>query len=149
MSTLVDTSILTRAVYKADPQHQLAVDSVDSLRKQNEQLCVVPQNFYELWVVCTRPIAQNGLGMSPAQVEAEIVQLECLFITLDDIAAIFPEWRRIVNQYKVSGKNGHDARLVAAMRVHRIAQILTFNTQDFQRYQGITVLSPKQVGTSP
>ena len=81
--------------------------------KQNEQLCVVPQNFYELWVVCTRPVAQNGLGMTPAEVEAEVGQLERLFTVLDDTAAIFPEWRRIVNQYQVSGNSGHDARLVA------------------------------------
>jgi|GEM_PF-6827131 len=34
MSTLVDTSILTRGVYKADPQHQLAVDTQDFQRYQ-------------------------------------------------------------------------------------------------------------------
>ena len=47
------------------------------------------------------------------------------------------------------GKNGHDALLVAAMRVHAVDRILTLNTQDFLRYQGIVVLSPQQVVTGP
>jgi predicted nucleic acid-binding protein len=149
MSTLIDTTILTRSVYKADLLHQLAVDSVDALCQQGEQLCLVPQNLYEFWVVCTRPAAQNGLGMTPAQVDTEITRLEQLFTLLEDTPTLFREWRRIVMQYQVCGKNGHDARLVAAMHVHQVGRILTFNAQDFQRYQSIIVLSPQQVITSP
>ncbi len=69
MNTLLDTNILTRSLYKTDPLHQPAMEAVDNLRRQGDQLCLVPQNFYEFWVVCTRPIAQNGLGMTPAEVE--------------------------------------------------------------------------------
>ena len=43
-------------------------------------------------------------------------------------------------EYRVSGKNAHDARLVAAMVVHEIESILTFNTGDFLRYEEIRVL---------
>ena len=149
MSTLVDTSILARSVYKPDPLHQVAVDAVDALRQQGEQLCLVPQNFYELWVVGTRPTAQNGLGMTPVEVDSEIARLGQLFAVLQETPAVFPEWRRIVMQYQVCGKNGHDARLVAAMAVHGVGRILTFNTQDFQRYQGIVVVSPQQVVGTP
>src|ERR1700736_6387720 len=120
MSTLVDTSILIRTIFKPDRNHQLAVDAVDRLRQQNDLLLLLPQIFYELWVVCTRPAAQNGLGMTPAQVEAEITRLEQLFTILDDSPDIFREWRRVVTQYQVCGKNGHDARLVAAMHVHHL-----------------------------
>ncbi len=49
----------------------------------------------------------------------------------------------------VRREDAHDARLVAAMLVHKISQILTFNTQDFQRYPGIVVLSPQQVVGTP
>jgi hypothetical protein len=47
MSTLLDTSILTRGVYKSDPLHQIAIDAVDKLGRQGETLVLVPQNFYE------------------------------------------------------------------------------------------------------
>jgi predicted nucleic acid-binding protein len=39
----------------------------------------------------------------------------------------------------------HDTRLVAAMNVHGVERILTFNTDDFTRY-GIGVLHPSSVG---
>ena len=87
--------------------------------------------------------------MLPTEIEAEITRLEQLFTVLEDIPDIFREWRRVVTQHQVCGKNAHDARLVAAMHVYQVGRILTFNTQDFQRYQGITVLSPQQVVTTP
>jgi predicted nucleic acid-binding protein len=53
------------------------------------------------------------------------------------------EWRRIVVAYQVSGKSSHDARLVAAMNVHGITQVLTFNVKDFARYPGIQAIHPR------
>jgi predicted nucleic acid-binding protein len=52
------------------------------------------------------------------------------------------EWRRLVGAYAVSGKNAHDARLVAAMKVHGITHILSFNSGDFARYPEVTVIEP-------
>jgi predicted nucleic acid-binding protein len=48
----------------------------------------------------------------------------------------------MVVAYGVSGVQVHDARLAAAMRVHGMTHILTFNPADFQRYPGITVVHP-------
>ena len=149
MSSLVDTNILTRSIHKTDPLHQVALDAVASLRRQNEELCLVPQNLYEFWVVCTRPIAQNGLGMSVGEMLTEINSLKQLFTLHQDTPALLPQWERLVIQYQVVGKNAHDARLVAAMNVHGISGLLTFNTQDFQRYQGIVLLSPQQIVSTP
>jgi predicted nucleic acid-binding protein len=36
-------------------------------------------------------------------------------------------------------------RMVASMRVHGIANLLTLNAKDFRRFSGITVLSPDEV----
>ncbi len=36
-------------------------------------------------------------------------------------------------RHQVSGTKVHDAKLVAAMHVHGIGKILTFNTADFAR----------------
>ncbi len=55
------------------------------------------------------------------------------------------EWRKIVVAAGVSGIQVHDARMVAAMRVHGIANLLTLNAKDFRRFSGITVLSPDEV----
>jgi predicted nucleic acid-binding protein len=42
------------------------------------------------------------------------------------------------------GNADHDARLFAAMNVHGVGRILTFNTDDFTRF-GIEVLHPSSV----
>jgi predicted nucleic acid-binding protein len=44
--------------------------------------------------------------------------------------------------YRVSGVQVHDARLVAAMRVHGVRRILTFNTKDFARFDDIEAVHP-------
>jgi predicted nucleic acid-binding protein len=45
---------------------------------------------------------------------------------------------------RVIGSRVYDARLVAAMRVHGVGRILTFDAADFARY-GIDVLHPSAV----
>lgn len=44
--------------------------------------------------------------------------------------------------YRVSGVQVHDARLVAAMHVHNVNRILTFNTKDFARFTDIEAIDP-------
>ena len=53
---------------------------------------------------------------------------------LPDSPAIHAEWKRLVVQHCVLGSKVHDAKLVATMNVHGIRGILTFNTEDFARY---------------
>ena len=149
MNTLLDTNILARAAQTGHSMQRLALDAMAELRRQGETLCLVPQTIYEFWVVCTRPTAQNGLGLSPTETQAELSRLKTLFTILDDTPAIFPQWEQLVMQHQVRGKSAHDARLVAAMMVYGLNRILTFNVSDFQRYQTLTVLEPQQVVAGP
>jgi hypothetical protein len=47
-------------------------------------------------------------------------------------------------RHGVIGAKVHDARLGAAMTVHGVRRLLTFNTGDFARY-GIEVVQPSAV----
>jgi predicted nucleic acid-binding protein len=58
---------------------------------------------------------------------------------------IFPTWRKLVLAYGVSGIQVHDARIVAAMSVHRVNKILSFDLDDFKRYTSVTVVHPAEV----
>jgi len=103
----------------------------------------VPQNIIEFWAVATRPAISNGLGLTIAETKIEIAKFKRLFTFYDDETGIFTEWENLVTNYPTSGKNVHDARLVAAMITHKITHLLTFNTKDFKRYSGITVVDPQ------
>jgi predicted nucleic acid-binding protein len=145
MNVLVDTNVLGRMVQVGHPQHRPALDATSVLSRRGDTPVIVPQVLYEFWVVATRPATVNGLGLTAAQAAAELARLKTLFPLLADTPAIYPEWERLVTLHRVSGKGAHDARLVAAMAVHGITQVLTFNTADFATFPGITALDPVTV----
>ena len=58
--------------------------------------------------------------------------------------ALYDAWERLVDQYQVIRLGVFDARIVAAMQIHRLDRILTFSITDFARY-GVSVLDPKAV----
>lgn len=145
MNVLTDANILLRSAEPGHPQYPPARAATALLRAQGYTLCVVPQNFYEVWVVGTRPVTANGLGWTAAEATTELASIRSGFTLLDDTPAVLPEWERLVAAYGVLGKKAHDARLVAAMHVHAVTRLLTFNDQDFRRYRGITVWTPADV----
>ena len=70
---LVDTNLLLRLIQVGHAHCQAAWDAINLLTaRDNESFVIVPQNLYELYVVCTRPIDLNGLGMTRDQARAEI-----------------------------------------------------------------------------
>jgi len=139
---LVDSNLLLRLADQASPHRPVARQAILQLNRQNERLAVVPQNLYEFWVVATRPAGKpNGLGMSPERVNLWLDYIQRRFLLLADAHAILPAWRELISTYKVTGYRAHDARFVAAMKVHHITRLLTFNAQDFQQYP-ITIIDP-------
>jgi predicted nucleic acid-binding protein len=145
MSYLADSNILSRLAQPQNPHHAIARRAVISLRRQDTEICLVPQNLIEFWAVATRPITSNGLGLTIDETEYEVRKFKRLFTVYDDIPNIFAEWQNLVLKHNVSGKNVHDMRLVAAMLTHNITHLLTFNTKDFKRFTEITVIDPQNV----
>lgn len=149
MNILVDTNIIARSLQPAHPQQKPAEDAMAALRRHGDSLCVVPQVLYELWVVCTRPATMNGLGKTAAQAAADLATVKATMPLLADTPAILPQWEALVTTHAVLGRNGHDARLVAAMLVHGVTHLLTFNDQDLRRFTAVTVLTPAAVLAPP
>ncbi len=145
MSYLVDTNVLLRYAQKSHMMRPDARRALVTLRKQAEELCIIPQNIIEFWAVATRPLANNGLGLIVDEAARETKKLKRIFKLLPDAPAIFAEWEQLVIRHQVTGKPTHDARLVAAMMAHQITHILTFNTDDFKRFSGITAVNPTSV----
>src|ERR1039458_708473 len=76
------------------------------------------------------------------------MRLKRMFPLLPDTPAIFSVWESLVIQYRVSGKPAHDARLVAAIQVHGLTAILTFDRTGFSRYAGIEGVHPADADAS-
>ena len=89
------------------------------------------------------------MGLTPAYAERVLARIERSVVRLQDSDSTYPQWRRLVAQFGVSGKTTHDARLVAAMNIHSVKRILTFNIEDFARYTEIQALRPADVLAAP
>jgi predicted nucleic acid-binding protein len=142
MRILVDTNIILRLAQRDSAQRPETVSAIANLSSAKYDICVVPHVMFEYWVVATRPIENNGLGMIVPDVQASIALLLRDFVLLPDATDLFDIWLSVVSSHNVKGRTAHDARLVAAMHGHAIETILTFNTSDFARYSAIKAVSP-------
>jgi predicted nucleic acid-binding protein len=142
---LLDTNVLLRLYQPNSPEFSSIRRAVSSLNRANAALYYLSQNLIEFWNVSTRPVAQNGYGLSPVETDEVARQIEKAFILLPDIEAIHYEWRRLVLTYGVSGTKVHDARIVAAMIVHGVRHILILDGSDFERYTEIVIVPPQNI----
>jgi predicted nucleic acid-binding protein len=88
-----------------------------------------------------RQAVQNGLGFAVAEMLREVEKIETLLAILPETAAIYGNWKSLVVKHNVLSSMVHDTKLVAAMTVHGIGEILTFNSGDFARY-GLEAIRP-------
>ncbi len=145
MPVSVDTNVLLRIARRSDPNHPAVDNALAKLAIRGTILYYTHQNIAELWNTMTRPPARNGFGLSIQDADREVALLESGMELLEDSAAVYREWRRIVVQYNVSGVQVHDARLAAAMYTHGISHILTLNQSDFNRFGGLIPVHPAAV----
>jgi hypothetical protein len=85
---LIDTSTLLRTLQVRHPQYEAVARALETLPARGRSLHIVPQNLFELWVVATRPAAQNGLGFSIPEAISELMRLKSMFPLLPDTPAI-------------------------------------------------------------
>lgn len=145
MKALVDTNVIARMVQTKHPAHQAAITGIQRLHDMKCKLYLATQSLFELYVVATRPQANNGLGIAPATALLEIQRLESLFSVIPETSQTYPQWFNLMSRYNVVGKAAHDGRLVATMISNEIRLMITFNTSDFLRYTEITVHTPEDI----
>jgi predicted nucleic acid-binding protein len=149
MAFLVDTNILVRLANAADAQHAVVSQAIVKLHRRGEVLYITPQVLIEFRSTVSRPKAQNGLGLSAVDANAQASGFEAAFPMLVDTPDIYPAWKALVCGLGVIGKQVHDARIVAVCHVNAVTHLLTLNMSDFARMAqfgpGIVVVDPASV----
>ncbi len=142
MIFLVDTNILVRLSDSGSPDHAICISAMRQLLRRGDEARGCAQVAIEYWSVATRPIGANGLGLDPHAASLALQDSGRWLAWLPEPSDILPRWRTLVARHDIRGRQAHDTRLVALMEAHGIDHLLTFNTGDFSRYGGITVLHP-------
>ena len=145
MDYLADSNILLHGLKQSDPMCRAIRAAIRTLQNDGHRLCIFPQNLIEFWSVSTRPPERNGLGITLQLTNRYITEAESLFELLPEPPAIYREWRRLVVENSVAGLQVFDTRLVAAMTLYGITNVLTLNVKHFKRYGGITPIHPDDV----
>jgi len=145
MTVLLDANTIVRLADPSDPLHPVALAAVGILLTRGDMLNIVPQTLFEFWVVATRPRNRNGLGMTVQETRSEVKEIKASYPVLLDLPGIYDEWEALAVRHACHGKVAHDARYVAAINLHGVTHLLTFNTGDFARFPGITCLDPATV----
>ena len=139
---LIDSNVLIRWVRPEASEFRFVVRAVHRLEKMDDTPCYTSQNLGEFWNVLTRPANPNRYGLTPSEADIRASEVEAKFLLLHDSLAVHLKWRKLIIAHNVSGVQVHDARLVAAMLVHGVQRILTFNTKDFARFDKIEAVDP-------
>jgi len=142
---LVDSNVLLRWVKPDHSDYPAIISAMDAILQREGVLCYTSQNVAEFWSACTRPVDRNGYGLSPQDTDRRARFFGERLRLLPDSPAVHQEWRKLLVTHSVSGVQVHDARLVAAMKVHGVQRILTFNDKDFARYTEIEAVHPRGV----
>jgi predicted nucleic acid-binding protein len=146
MRLIVDTNILIRLQIVGDPRHAEVNSAVRLLQAAGHDLVMTAQGAAEFWNTCARPVAaRGGYGLSIAEADRHLADLESTFGMGFDSSASYAHWRHLVVAHAVHGVQVHDARIAALMLANGITHILTYNGRDFTRFPGISALSPADV----
>ena len=90
MAHLADTNILLRLLQPNDPDYSAVRTALETLWSRGEQLCYTAQNPVEFWNVCTRPVANNGFGLTVSETDRRARLIEDSFQFLPDNNRVLP-----------------------------------------------------------
>jgi predicted nucleic acid-binding protein len=142
---LLDSNILLRWVKPDHNDYPLVVSAIEGILRRDGELCYTSQNVAEFWKRVPAPSTVTATLFPPQETDRRTKFFEEKLRLLPDSLAVHEEWRKLLVTYGVSGVQVHDARLAAAMRVHGVKRILTFNDRDFARYRDIEAVHPRAV----
>ena len=139
-SVLLDTNVLLEATAPARDLHRQALGVFDHWPNRGVRLCVSGQVLREYLVVATRDEAVNGLGLAVADALANVASFadRCRFPP--ETRAVATRLRQLLRDVECSGKQIHDANLVATGLVHGVTALVTANAQDFERFGSLVTV---------
>lgn len=129
----IDTNVIVYARFVDAPWHDSARGSLERAASSGEARRISRQVLREYLATSTRPQAWAG-SLSMAEALADVERLRDRFDVLEDGPQVTEQLLALCREVPVSGRQVHDANIVATMLAHGERRLLTFNASDFRRY---------------
>ena len=140
---VLDTNVLLAATDKGRPEHARAVAALDDWPAAGATLYSSGQILREYMAVASRPVQDNGLGLAQTDAVANARALRGRLRLLAEDDRVSERLLAPLDEVACTGKQVHDANVVATMLVHGIDTLVTLNLDDYTRYgEQVTVIPP-------
>ena len=131
----IDTNILVYANVIETPFHEQALAAINTAYEAGRTIWISRQVIREYLVTLTRPQVFENLPRTT--VLEQVDQFIERFQVADDTAAVSEQLVKLMHDFKIGGKQVHDANIVASMLAYDVPCLLTHNVKDFQRFREV------------
>lgn len=128
---VVDTNVLLSASDRSRSSHEAALRL---LRDDPRDLHVTPQVVREYLAVATRPPEANGLGLPHARAVENVRGLLTSLGLLAEGAGSTGRLLDLVGSAAATGRQVHDANIVAVALAHGASAVVTDDARHFARF---------------
>lgn len=136
-AVVVDTNVLLAATDRSRAAH---VNATSFLNEDERRLALTPQIVREYVAVATRPAGANGLGLSGEDAVANVQEFLSDMELLSEGREATSHLLDLVTHRLATGKQVHDANIVAVALTHHAGAIVTDNTRHFVRFEDRIVI---------
>jgi predicted nucleic acid-binding protein len=133
---MIDTNVLVAATDESRAEHHDALTILNDWPAGDTTLCVSGQILREYLTVATRPADGNGLGLKRPDAVGNARAIRERTTLLAEDAKVAERLLGLLADVDCSGKQIHDANVIATMLVHGIGTVVTMNLDDFARFGG-------------
>jgi predicted nucleic acid-binding protein len=140
---LLDTNVLVYALFPAAPQHTASRALIDSAQDAEAGLCVSPNVLTEFFSVVT-----DARRVSPARTPEDALKaiddllalpgLSLIPVPVDVISRIAD----LVREHPITDGAIFDLQIAATMLGNGVRRVYTYNRSDFEKVQGLDILTP-------
>lgn len=134
---VIDTNVLLAATDRSRAAHEAATTL---LNDDERRLALTPQIVREYLAVATRPAEANGFGLAVADAVANMKQFLDDMDLLSEDAGTTAGLIGLIDRKVASGKQVHDANIVAVALAHRAGVIVTDNVRHFSRFADLIAI---------
>ncbi|MGD0776328.1 MAG: PIN domain-containing protein [Candidatus Solibacter sp.] len=140
---ILDANILAYAVNADAPQHAASRALLEAARNPSIALYVTSQILCEFYSLITNP-RRVDVASSPTEalrIISAIMAFPGLHVLPTPARAVVG-WMELLRRHPVTGGDVFDLQIVATMQANGVQRIYTFNTDDFEVFSELTVVTP-------
>jgi predicted nucleic acid-binding protein len=140
-SGIVDANVLVYAMDADAPQHVASRALLDAARDSSTTLYVTSQILCEFYSIVTNA-RRVPKPRTPDDALSAVSGLLAFLHVLPIPARTVEGWMDLLHRHPVTGGAVFDLQIVATMQANGIQRIYTFNTDDFEVFPELAVLTP-------